>query len=280
MPSVDEGSAKVENLSPEVALRAAPPESLLSIGLSWARRLLIAIWPYVLVVAVWQAWVTLGEVHRLVIPAPSAVALDIWSAPAEYWSFGWRTVIESAAGLVIGTAIGVTTAVAVWLSRVLRGLLTTSMILFYSAPIVATIPIMARVLGYSPMTVLAVAAMVSMFPTFVLVTSGLRAVPPGSLDVFRSLGAPRKALLRNLAVPAAVPNFLVAFRLNAAVSFVAAVIGEYLTGVRGLGWLFALSFSRFDVDRAWGAAIVIVALSILSYAVASRVEERGLERWT
>ena len=275
-----EASAIVGNRSTDVSREAALPESPSSIGLSWARRLLVAIWPYVLVVAAWQAWVTFGKVHRLVIPGPGAVAFDIWSAPAEYWSFGWRTVIESAAGLAIGTAIGVAAAVAVWLSRVLRGLLTTSMILLYSAPIVATIPIMARVLGYSPTTVLAVAAMVSMFPTFVLVSSGLRAVPPGSLDVFRSLGAPRKAQLWKLAVPAAMPNFLVAFRLNAAVSFIAAVIGEYLTGVRGLGWMFGLSFSRFDVDRAWGAAIVIVALSILYYATAGRIEERGLERWT
>lgn len=250
------------------------------IGLLWARRLLVAIWPYVLVIAAWQAWVTFGKVHRLVIPAPLAVASDIWSAPGEYWSFGWRTVLESAAGLAIGTTIGVAAAIAVWVSRVLRGLLTTSMILLYSAPIVATIPIMARVLGYSPMTVLAVAAMVSMFPTFVLVSSGLRAMPPGSLDVFLSLGASRKVQLRKLAVPAAMPNFLVAFRLNAAVSFIAAVIGEYLTGVPGLGWMFALSFSRFDVDRAWGAAIIIIALSIFSYASASRIEERGLERWT
>ena len=244
------------------------------------RRLLLAVWPYVLVIGAWQIWVTVGEVHRLVIPAPAEVFSDIWNAPGEYWSFGWRTVAEAVGGLIIGTTIGVAAALAVWLSQVLRGLLTTSMLLLYSAPIVATIPIMAKVLGFSASTVLAVAAMVSMFPTFVLVSSGLRAVPPGSVDVFRSLGAPRKSQLWNLAVPAAIPNFLVAFRLNAAVSFIAAIIGEYLTGVKGLGWMFALSFARFDVSRAWGASLMIVALSILSYALATRVEERGLQRWT
>ena len=125
---------------------------------SLARRFLVAIWPYVLVIGAWQAWVTLGGVHRLVIPPPGAVAFDIWSAPGEYWSYGWRTVLEAAAGLAIGTAIGVAAAIAVWFSRVLRGLLTTSMILLDSAPIVATIPIMAKVLGYSATTVLATPA--------------------------------------------------------------------------------------------------------------------------
>ena len=260
-----------------------PPEtrsSLFQLGCSWMKWLLVHSWPYITVVAVWHVWVTAGDVHRLVIPGPRAVFLDIWSTPAEYWSFGWRTIVAAALGLTIGTAIGVAAALAVWLSKLLQGLLTTSMLLLYSAPIVATIPIMARVLGFSPTTVLAVAAMVSMFPTFVLVNSGLRAIPPGSLDVFLALGAPRHTQLWRLAAPAAVPNFLVAFRLNAAVSFIAAIIGEYLTGVRGLGWMFALSFSRFDVDRAWGAAIVIVVLSILSYSIATQVERRGLDRWT
>ncbi|MCY4368713.1 MAG: ABC transporter permease subunit [bacterium] len=270
----------VEDRAADTGLGVDPRHARISLGLSWLRRLLVAVWPYALVIAAWQAWVTFGGIHRLVIPEPGAVALDIWSAPGEYWSYGWRTILESAAGLAIGTAIGVLAAIAVWFSQVLRGLLTTSMILLYSTPIVATIPIMARVLGYSPTTVLAIAAIVSMFPTFVLVNSGLLDLPAGSLDVFRSLGAPRKMQLLRLAMPAAMPNFLVAFRLNAAVAFIAAVIGEYLTGVRGLGWLFALSFSRFDVDRAWGAAMVIIALSILSYAVASRIEERGIERWT
>ncbi len=61
---------------------------------------------------------------------------------------------------------------------------------------------------------------------------------------------------------------------------VAAIIGEYLTGIDGLGSLFSESFSRFKITRAWGASILIVALSIVSYAIASRIEERGLKRWT
>ncbi|MDE0139204.1 MAG: ABC transporter permease subunit [bacterium] len=280
MPPTHGRPATVKDPSSRRGLEGDSGDSRLRTVRSLARRFLVAIWPYVLVIGAWQAWVTLGGVHRLVIPEPGAVAFDIWSAPGEYWSYGWRTVLEAAAGLAIGTAIGVAAAIAVWFSRVLRGLLTTSMILLYSAPIVATIPIMAKVLGYSATTVLAIAAIVSMFPTFVLVNSGLLDLPAGSVDVFRSLGAPRTVELMRLALPAAMPNFLVAFRLNAAVAFIAAVIGEYLTGVRGLGWLFALSFSRFDVDRAWGAAMVIIALSILSYALASRVEERGIERWT
>ena len=228
----------------------------------------------------WWAWVAIGDVHRLVVPPPGQVFGNIGSDPGPYLAATWRTIVSAGLGLLIGTAIGVAVALAVWLSQVLRGLLTTSMILVYSAPIVATIPLMTRILGYSPGTVLAIAALVSMFPTFVLVSSGLRTTPAGSDDVFTVMGSSRRMRLLRLAVPASLPNFYVALRLNAAVAFIAAIIGEYLTGVDGLGSLFVDSFARFNVTRAWGASIVIVAFSIISYAIATAIEERGIERWT
>jgi NitT/TauT family transport system permease protein len=244
------------------------------------RRTLLTLWPFLIAIGAWQAWVWIGDLHPLVVPSPGSVFADVGTDPGPYLTATWRTVVAAGLGLLIGTLIGVVTALGVWVSLILRGLFTTSMILMYSAPIVATIPLMARVLGYSDRTVLAVAALVSMFPTFVLVSSGLRTTPAGSIDVLTALGARRAKHLWHLAVPSAMPNFFVALRLNAAVAFVAAIIGEYLTGVDGLGTLFQESFARFNVTRAWGASIVIVAFSIVSYAIASRIEERGIERWT
>ena len=254
--------------------------SVLSRGVRLGKRLVLALWPYLLSIAAWQAWVTIGDLHRLVVPPPGEVMGDILTEPIPYLAAIWRTMVAAGLGLLIGTVIGVAIALAVWLSIVLRGLLTTSLILVYSAPIVATIPIMTRVMGYSSWTVLAVAALVSMFPTFVLVSSGLRASPAGSDDVLTVLGSSRGKRLLYLALPSAMPNFFVALRLNAAVAFVAAIIGEYLTGVDGLGTEFAVSFARFNVTRAWGVSLLIVALSIVSYGLASRIEERGIERWT
>ena len=127
-------------------------------------------------------------------------------------------------------------------------------------------------------TVLAVAALVSMFPTFVLTSSGLHRTPTGSEDVFTVMGAHRRTRLLRLAMPSAVPNFLTAFRLNAALAFVAAILGEYLTGRPGLGWTFALNYASFNMPRAWGAAVLIVIFSVLAYVGASWVEERGRHR--
>lgn len=239
-----------------------------------------ALWGWVLPVGVallaWQALVWAG-VSKFIVPSPLSVAGAVASNPGEFAAFSGRTFYSAAAGLLIGTAAGVSIAVLTWLSPILRTFLAAALIIMYSVPIVATIPLMARMFGYSQGTVLAVAALVSTFPAYVLTSSGMRACPPGSEDVFAVLGAGRLTRLRRLALPSAVPNFLTAFRLNAGVALVAAVIGEYLTGVDGLGWLFNLAFFALEIPRAWAAGVLIIVYSVAAYAGAAWLEDRGRE---
>lgn len=227
----------------------------------------------------WQGLVWIG-VSKFILPTPLSVVRAIFSDPGTFAAFSGRTLFSATAGLLIGTGVGVVIAILTWLSPILRTFLATALIIMYSVPIVATIPLMARMFGYNQGTVLAVAALVSMFPAYVLTSSGMRFAPPGSEDVLSVLGAGRVKRLRHLALPAAVPNFLTAFRLNAAVALVAAVIGEYLTGVDGLGWLFNLAFFALEIPRAWAAGVLIIAFSVLAYAGAVWLEDRGRERVT
>lgn len=242
-----------------------------------------SLWGWLLPIGVallaWQALVWAG-VSKFILPSPVSVVDAIASDVGTFAAFTGRTLYSAVVGLIIGTAVGVAIAILTWLSPILRTFLATALIIMYSVPIVATIPLMARMFGYNQGTVLAVAALVSMFPAYVLTSSGMRSTPPGSDDVLSVLGAGKLKRLRHLALPAAVPNFLTAFRLNAAVALVAAVIGEYLTGVDGLGWLFNLAFFALEIPRAWAAGVLIIAYSVVAYAGAVWLEDRGRERVT
>lgn len=242
-----------------------------------------SVWGWILPVGVavlaWQGLVWAG-VSKFIVPSPLAVVEAIVTDVGAFAAFSGRTFYSAVVGLLIGTAVGVGIAVLTWLSPILRTFLASTLIIMYSVPIVATIPLMARMFGYNQGTVLAVAALVSMFPAYVLTSSGMRSTPPGADDVLAVLGAGKLHRLRHLALPSAVPNFLTAFRLNAAVALVAAVIGEYLTGVDGLGWMFNLAFFALEIPRAWAAGVLIIAYSVLAYAGAVWLEDRGRERVT
>ena len=90
-------------------------------------------------------------------------------------------------------------AIAAWFSPIAAGLLNPLTVLFSSVPVVALIPVIARLLGYDTSTVLAIVVIITFFPSFVFASSGLGALPPGSEDLFHVLGASRFAVLLRLA---------------------------------------------------------------------------------
>jgi NitT/TauT family transport system permease protein len=232
-------------------------------------------WPVLLLLVAWQVWIVAAHVPPIVAPAPAAVLDELVHDPQLYLGAAGATIGVALAGLVLGTLLGVALAVVIWLTPFAAGAMTFPALLVQSTPLVAMLPVIARLLGYGEQTVVAAATAITFLPTFVLVASGLRATPPGAEAVFDALGSSRAARLVRLALPSAVPNLLVALRIAAANSILAALVAEYLIGAFGLGRLFADAQSQFLTPRAWAASLVATALSVGAYAAARRCEKFG-----
>jgi NitT/TauT family transport system permease protein len=235
-------------------------------------RLLSLYWPPLLLLASWQAWVSLARVPAIVMPAPLAVAGELAAHPDFYLREGGITLATALAGLLAGAVASVLLAAGAWFSPYATAALTWPVLLIQATPIVALMPVIARVLGYDQRTVVASAALITLFPTLALVAAGLRAEPRGSADVFAVLGAGRLTRLRLLALPAAVPNLLTALRISSANCILAALVAEYLMGTSGLGRDFALAEGSFRLPAAWAAALVATALSTIAFSLSRRIE--------
>ncbi len=248
-----------------------------SIGAIGARAARVAdtTWPVVLLLIAWQVWIIAGRVPPLVAPAPGAVLAELGADPSLYAAAAAATISVAIAGLVLGTLLGIALAVAIWLTPFAAGAMTFPALLVQSTPLVAMLPVIARLLGYGEQTVVAAATLITFLPTFVLVGAGLRDTPPGTDALFDALGSTRATRLARLALPAAVPNLLVAIRIAAANSILAALIAEYLIGTVGLGRLFADAQSQLLTPRAWAASLVATALSVAAYTAARRLERYG-----
>jgi NitT/TauT family transport system permease protein len=237
-------------------------------------------WGVILILLAWQIWVLASGLNSIVMPSPGQVVLNIADAPTLYLTNTAHTAALAVGGLIIGMAIGVAMAGLSWVSPLIAGLLTPIGLVFTTVPVVALIPLLGRLLGYDVGTILAIVALVSFFPTFVFVSSGLRALPPGSADLFRVTGANRLAFLTHLAVPAAIPNFMVALRLAASQAFLAALVAEFLMGNDGLGALVHAAKEGFETERAIGASVIATVLSVLAFLGTTGLEKTMRNRWT
>lgn len=234
---------------------------------------------FLLVLLGWQLWVGLAGINSIVMPSPLAIIGDLAGHPGIYLDSLGQTVLLAIAGLILGTALGTGLAVLTWWSRLLAGLLTPLGIVFASVPVVTLIPLLARLFGYDSKTVLAIVVIICFFPAFVFTSAGLRALPPGSADLFAVLGASRRKRLWLLALPAAVPEWTVALRLAAANSILAAMVAEFLMGTSGLGYLFAAARSDFDMARALGASTIATIISVAAFTAVTRLERAVRRDW-
>jgi ABC-type nitrate/sulfonate/bicarbonate transport system permease component len=242
-------------------------------------RLVEDYWGVFLLLVAWQLWVIANSFNPIVMPTPTAVLGDLVTHPDVYLRNVGITLAVAAVGLGAGLQVGTGLAVAAWFSPVAAGLLNPLTVLFSSVPVVALIPVIARLLGYDTSTVLAIVVIITFFPSFVFASSGLRSPPPGAEDLFRVLGASRLSVLWRLALPAAMPNLAIAFKLAAAHAILAAMVAEFLMGTSGLGYLFAKTKSDFQTEQAFGASAVATVISATAFLLAGWVERRVRERY-
>jgi len=242
-------------------------------------RALSQFWGILLLLIGWQLWVSLGDYNAIVMPRPTAVFADLAAAPMAYLEPAGFTLLISAFGLLGGLLFGILLAALAWMSRLLNGLLSPLALIFSAIPVVCMIPVLARLFGYDQRTVLAVVVVITFFPAFVFCASGLRAVPPGSEDLFSVLGGSRWSRLWRLALPSAIPNVAIALRITAAQSILAAMVAEFLMGTRGLGQLFSVTHADFRMERAIGASVVAIVLSVATYLASAGIERFVRGRW-
>ncbi len=243
-------------------------------------RLVEDYWGVLLILIAWEFWVAINHFNPIVMPTPTAVVGDLVANTNVYLSNVGITLGVAVFGLVMGMLVGTALAVAAWFSPVASGLLNPLTVLFSSVPVVALIPVIARLLGYDISTVLAIVVIITFFPSFVFASSGLRQPPAGAEDLFRVLGASRLDLLLRLALPSAMPNLAIAFKLAAAHAILAAMIAEFLMGTTGLGYLFAETKAEFRTEQAFGASAVATIISAGAFLAAGWVEKRVRERYT
>jgi NitT/TauT family transport system permease protein len=242
-------------------------------------RLVEDYWGILALLFAWQAWVVINSFNPIVMPTPVAVVGDLLGHPDVYLRNVGITLAVALFGLVVGMLVGTALAVAAWFSPVASGLLNPLTVLFSSVPVVALIPVIARLLGYDTSTVLAIVVIITFFPSFVFASSGLRQPPAGAEDLFRVLGASRFDLLLRLALPSAMPNLAIAFKLAAAHAILAAMVAEFLMGTEGLGYLFAKTKSEFQTEQAFGVSAVATIISAAAFLGAGWVEKKVREKY-
>jgi ABC-type nitrate/sulfonate/bicarbonate transport system permease component len=191
---------------------------------------------------------------------------------AVLWDALLVTLRDAALGFFAGSLAALGVAVAVVLRRGVAQTVMPLALALRSVPLVAMTPLITLMFGQGLFTVALVAGVVTFFPSFALITAGLRAVPPQSFDLFRAYGASEATVLRRLQLPYAFPALFTAARIAAPGALLGAILAEWLATGKGLGYIMVTSSSTSQYALLWSTIVLITVVSILIYNLVSALE--------
>ncbi len=214
-------------------------------------------------VGVWQVVSLLTGLPAYILPSPAETFAAGWAQRDFIADNALVTLGEMTLGFVAGAALGVLCALAMALAAPLRAVLRPTLIASQAIPVFALAPLFVVWMGYGMAPKVAIAALVIFFPVAIAFADGLRRPPPALIEAAQVMaGGRRFAILRHIALPAALPALGTGLRLGAGVAAIAAVIGEWAGGSSGLGYLMLWANSRAQVPLMFAALITLFALAI------------------
>jgi NitT/TauT family transport system permease protein len=224
-----------------------------------------------------EALVDSGTIPSYLVPAPSSVALALWTDTASLYRPLAQTAVASIVGFAISAALGTLVAVLLASSRALERAFYPYTVFLQTVPIVSVAPLLVIWFGWDR-TSLAAAVIVSVFPVIANTLTGLRSTDPPLVDLFRLYGASPAATLFKLRIPAAMPQIFTGLRVAGGLAVIGAVVGEFITG-QGIGGAITIAQQQQRVDLIFAGILLASLLGLGIFLAINVAASLTLSRW-
>ncbi|SDH66229.1 ABC transporter permease [Pseudonocardia oroxyli] len=253
--------------APREPRRSRPPARL--------RKILLPVLSLVVFLVVWQIVAATGVWNETFVPYPSTV-WDAFVAVSTtqdgtrgyqgylLWEHLYMTLRRVLAGVVLGVAVGVVVGLAMgtvpWVRRVLEPWLT----FLRALPPLAYFFLLVIWLGIDEAPKITLLALAAFPPAAVATTAAVAAAPVGLVEAARALGAKPGQVIRDVIVPAALPETFTGIRLAVGIAYSSVVAAELFNGIPGIGGMVkdASNYNNTPVVLVGIAAIGISGLVI------------------
>jgi NitT/TauT family transport system permease protein len=229
-------------------------------------------------IAVWAALVDLLKVPPFIAPTPLVVLETLVAKSDVLLSNLWPTMVEAVGGFIIGNVFAIALATLFVHRKALSETFFPLVVLINSIPVVAKAPILVLLLGNGFAPKIAIAAVISFFPTLVNMVRGLEAVNPQAMELMRVLSASKREIFLKLRLYNSLPYLFSALRISASSSVVGAIVGEWIGSNYGIGALIIQATYAFDSALLYATVLVGSAFSV-AFFMAIALAERLIVRW-
>ncbi len=184
------------------------------------------------------------------------------------------TMRLSLIGFVIGCACGVGLPFVLRRMPRLTAAIEPYIMASVGVPKYALIPLFILYFGIDDAPKLWLIGLLVFYPIFIAVFAGIRNVDRRLINMARVVGASEFVIAREVVWNSLIPFFFAALKIALPRAISAAIIGEFLVGDAGLGFLIENSRQNFDTTGVFTGIAVATALVLIINAVLGAVDKR------
>jgi NitT/TauT family transport system permease protein len=261
------------------AIEAAPAPVIASAGKkrgfpSVLRIGLLQVAVLVALLAVWELAIRFEWIAVYIYGQPSGIFAKAAHliANGELLRDAAITAWEGVAGFLLGTILGSTVGLSLWLFPTGAAVLRPYLIALNGLPKIALAPLIIVWFGIGISSKIAIAAIITFIVSVITALQGAKEVDSDLVKLMRSLGAGRWKTWRAVIIPGSMPWIVAAFRLNVGFALIGAVVGEYIASKEGLGFMIYYAGVLYDLNAVWVGIAALMAVALLMYGTIDLIE--------
>lgn len=220
----------------------------------------------------WEILCVAMNVAPYILPRPSAVVADLWRQAPNLLVHTLVTGQEVVAGFILAIVIGVPLAVLISFSKIAREIIYPILIVSQVIPKVVLAPLFIIWFGIGIMPKLVLVFLLCFFPVVLSAIAGFRSIDDETVEFVRSTGASPWRQFSLVRFPHALPSIFVGVKLASTMAVIGAIVAEFVSSDRGLGYVLMLISGELNTTRAFAIIVILSVMGLLLYWLTELVE--------
>jgi len=224
--------------------------------------------------AVWQ--IVGSRINPILLATPSAVGQAFVDINREglLWPAFSRAMEVLVVGLGIAGVAGIAIGVLMGRSDTAYRTLNPYVAFFQATPLIALTPLVVIWFGIGFQSEVAVTVLLAVWSVIINTSEGVRNTPESLLDMARIYQASERSIIRQIALPHAIPYMFAGLRIALAKGMIGVIIAEMDVSLKGLGGLVEDFGNSFQTARLLAAIITSSCVGVIGTIILELVRRR------
>ncbi|MEE9525135.1 MAG: ABC transporter permease [Candidatus Woesearchaeota archaeon] len=238
------------------------------------KQIVAPVLTFVIFVILWQLIDYLFNIRTIILPNPLEIFFVVVNNLPFLLDHTITTLLEAILGFLLGSFLGVMTAILFTYSKLLKKSLYPYAVAFKAIPVVALAPLLIMWFGSGMASKIVMASIICYFPVLIGTIKGLSAVTQDNLDLFKSLSASNWKSFWKLRLPSSFPYLFPSLKISITFAIVGTIIAEFTGAAKGIGYIIVNSSYYLETTMMFAAIVMISVAGVLFFYFIDYLEKK------